>query len=437
MGYELDKLLKQYGVSSAFTPTYTGTAKPAAGEVGPSQYTADKALFDKYKASYQERMGNTPMYAGAQYQTQPAATSASVEDLYSSYLGRAGDTTGQKYWEDKFGFTDQKVRDEYAKKMGLAPTNLGESIDEYNARTNYGASDTGGQQPQVSLGQVKEFVNAAKPELAGRNFGSQALMDVTGSYYGGQLESPTYASYATPKETVTSPLTLSTTPVTTPGMTTMPAGTSIPASTGSSMLANAINTVSGTTAPTASSTTSTTTKPATMSTLGTTSSGVPSQSEVTSGAPTSGFSAANYTDVNGAAIPWYLQAANVNLPDAQKAAALQGITLTAPTLAELASRNNVAETPSFGFNAANYMSPTGEGIPWYSQTDNYNLPDAAMARTVAGVSSTAPTASIASTMPAQNTGGYGFNALSYSQPWYMQEANYNLPDAVKARAAAG
>jgi hypothetical protein len=279
-------------------------------------------------------MGGTPMYAGAQFQTKPAATSASVDDLYSSYLGRTGDTAGQKYWEDKIG------------------------------------SD-------VSENEIKEFVNAAKPELAGRNFGSQALMDATGSYYGGQLQAPTYANYITPKETVTSPLTLSTTPVVTPGMTTMPAGTSIPASTGSSMLANAINKVAGTTTPAAASATAT---PATMSTLGATSSGVPSQSEVTSGGPTSGFSAANYTDVNGAAIPWYLQTANVNLPDAKKAAAVQGITLTMPTLAELATKNEVD----------------------------------------------------ASSMPTS-----GFNAMSFSQPWYMQEANYNLPDAVKARKLAG
>lgn len=440
MGYELDKLLKQYGVSSAFTPTYTGTAKPAAGEVGPSQYTADKALFDKYKANYQERMGGTPMYAGAQFQTQPAATSASVDDLYSSYLGRTGDTTGQKYWEDKFGFTDQKVRDEYAKKMGLAQTNLGESIDEYNARTNYGASDTGSQQPKVSLDQIKEFVNAAKPELAGRNFGSQALMDATGSYYGGQLQSPTYANYATPKETVTSPLTLSTTPVTTPGMTYIPTTTGGTSTTGGTESASNIYRdgsgfdVSGA-AEALGGKLSTTTAPATMSTLGATSSGVPSQSEVTSGGPTSGFSAANYTDVSGAAIPWYLQSANVALPDAQKAAALQGITLTAPTLAELASRNKVTETPDLSFNAANYASPTGGSIPWYSQTNNYNLPDAAMARTIAGVTSSAATPSVASTVPAQNTGG--FSAMNFSQPWYMQSANYNLPDAVKARAVAG
>jgi len=38
-------------------------------------------------------------------------------------------------------------------------------------------------------------------------------------------------------------------------------------------------------------------------------------------------------------------------------------------------------------------------------------------------------------LPAANTGG--FNAMNYTQPWYMQEANYNLPDAAKARAVSG
>tara|TARA_R110000822_G_scaffold114834_2_gene246551 strand:- start:2442 stop:4127 length:1686 start_codon:yes stop_codon:yes gene_type:complete len=38
-------------------------------------------------------------------------------------------------------------------------------------------------------------------------------------------------------------------------------------------------------------------------------------------------------------------------------------------------------------------------------------------------------------LPAANTGG--FNAMNYNQPWYMQEANYNRPDAAKARAVSG
>jgi len=42
------------------------------------------------------------------------------------------------------------------------------------------------------------------------------------------------------------------------------------------------------------------------------------------------------------------------------------------------------------FNAADYTDPQGKAIPWYSQTANAALPDAAKARTVAGVTSAAP-----------------------------------------------
>jgi hypothetical protein len=88
-----------------------------------------------------------------------------------------------------------------------------------------------------------------------------------------------------------------------------------------------------------------------------------------------------------------------------------------------------------GFNAANYTSTTGEPIPWYSQAANVALPDAGKARAAAGVTSAAAIPSIASVAPAESSGG--FSAMNFSQPWYMQPANYNMPDAVKARAVAG
>ena len=42
------------------------------------------------------------------------------------------------------------------------------------------------------------------------------------------------------------------------------------------------------------------------------------------------------------------------------------------------------------FNAADYTSTSGTGIPWYSQTANVALPDAAKARAIAGVTSATP-----------------------------------------------
>jgi len=53
-----------------------------------------------------------------------------------------------------------------------------------------------------------------------------------------------------------------------------------------------------------------------------------------------------------------------------------------------------AQNTTGGFNATNYMSTTGEPIPWYSQAANYNLPDAQKARAIAGVTSTGPTPSM-------------------------------------------
>jgi len=63
-----------------------------------------------------------------------------------------------------------------------------------------------------------------------------------------------------------------------------------------------------------------------------------------------------------------------------------------------APQNN---TGGFGFNAGNYMSATGTPIPWYLQAANYNLPDAQKARVIAGVNSTGPTASMTGGMQDQ------------------------------------
>lgn len=93
MGYELNRLMGQFGVSSP-TLAYSGTAlpvKPAAMAADATEaqktafntaetnygtqkaaYDADRALFDKYKVDYQGRLQNTPMYSQSQFQTKPS-----------------------------------------------------------------------------------------------------------------------------------------------------------------------------------------------------------------------------------------------------------------------------------------------------------------------------------------------------------------------------
>lgn len=106
-----------------------------------------------------------------------------------------------------------------------------------------------------------------------------------------------------------------------------------------------------------------------------------------------------------------------------------------------------------GFHANAYKDTKGAGVPWYMQAHYFDNPDATQARTTAGVTATEPTyltqrrQDLANSYdqrqlgPENNRGyhdqGQGFNATNLTQPWYMQEANYNLPDAIKARAVAG
>ena len=195
MGFELNRIMKQYGVGTPGQVNYSGTAAPSvptapagtrpAGEDAGAKaaqatydkqlanfnaYKADPAAFnetmrkygldqksyDTYKTDYQNRLQNTPMYAQTQFQTTPQPVANTVTDLYKMYLGR----------------------DPEAGIVGTAAA---------STRPN--------------------FIQEAQRELSAKpTFGNQNLMNVTGSYYGNQLTSPTYGAMpasminATPQE---------------------------------------------------------------------------------------------------------------------------------------------------------------------------------------------------------------------------------------------
>jgi len=64
MGYELNKLMQQFGVTSPTLPTYFGSNEQ------------ERAAYDNYTREYRDRLATTPMYGEQQYQTSlsPAAT---------------------------------------------------------------------------------------------------------------------------------------------------------------------------------------------------------------------------------------------------------------------------------------------------------------------------------------------------------------------------
>ena len=97
MGYELDRLMKQYGVGTPSIAAYAGTAKPTDTtatnfQAQMDQYNIDKPAYDKYVQDYKSNMANTPMYSQAQFKNsyspefyaKYAATVAPDPSLYTN-----------------------------------------------------------------------------------------------------------------------------------------------------------------------------------------------------------------------------------------------------------------------------------------------------------------------------------------------------------------
>jgi hypothetical protein len=188
MGFELDRIMKQYGVSTPGAVNYSGAAAPIpstgldtayyaknnpdlaeAGLTTPEQlqkhytdfgkkegraafdaavnaeqtakYNADMASYNNYKTDYQNRVQNTPMYLQSQFQTTPQPVAKTVKDQYNMYLGRDPE-------------------------KGIDGTALA------------------GTRPQ--------FGKEALAEVIANKIGNQNIYNVLGSYWGNQLGAPMY-----------------------------------------------------------------------------------------------------------------------------------------------------------------------------------------------------------------------------------------------------
>jgi hypothetical protein len=115
MGFELDRLVKQYGLSTPTIQNYSGDVKPTA-PVAPTPYTGtdsgakktyqtaleqynkdlgtyntnlqnyntDQAAYNDYKQNYAARQGSTPMYVDKQFDTALTPTNDPGRQLYNS-----------------------------------------------------------------------------------------------------------------------------------------------------------------------------------------------------------------------------------------------------------------------------------------------------------------------------------------------------------------
>jgi hypothetical protein len=190
MGFELDKLMKQRGVSTPGMINYSGVAAPTiptaptgtrptgedeksiaaqkafdkqiadadAYKKDPSafnelsrKYLLDQKSYDTYKTDYQNRVQNTPMYLDAQYDTGNRPVSDAMKFVTT---GTPDVTTGRNKGVDKF----------YADTRG------------YVADNPYAST-------QTNQKVMKDF-----------GISNQDVYNATGSYYGNQLKAPTYGS---------------------------------------------------------------------------------------------------------------------------------------------------------------------------------------------------------------------------------------------------
>lgn len=195
MGYELNRLMKQYGVNTASAARYAGTQDPGTAPVAPAalgekpskkqqekydadlakyntdkaafdeqarKYGLDKASYDAYRTNYFDRLQNAPMYLQEQFQTSEpkVALPATVQDMYRTYLGREPEAAGLANWQNKFG-------------------------------------------AEISPAERAEAYRAAMPEMQARGMNTMGTnaYRATGSYYGDQLKGPTYLAPTVPAAT--------------------------------------------------------------------------------------------------------------------------------------------------------------------------------------------------------------------------------------------
>ena len=126
MGYNLNRLKNQYGVSTASKAQYAGQRNPGAEfsynesavnadkeaiteaaqratyDANKAKFEADKAAYDAYSAQYGQRLQGTPMYANKQYQTQKEAAPNTINEMYQKYLGRENENNPARNAETEF-----------------------------------------------------------------------------------------------------------------------------------------------------------------------------------------------------------------------------------------------------------------------------------------------------------------------------------------------
>lgn len=161
MGYELDKLMAQFGVSSPVLP-YSGNFTPES-----------KEQYDAYKQQYLQRIQDTPIYA--------APPSAAVTKHFTP------PAQSQLYYQQ--GAPQQQPQPLSARQAAVAPGGMG--LDTFNQTIK----DWYRANPNATTEQVK----AAQTQYGVTN---KDLYGATGNYWGNTLKPPQFSTAPAPQQTV-------------------------------------------------------------------------------------------------------------------------------------------------------------------------------------------------------------------------------------------
>jgi hypothetical protein len=251
MGYELNQLMKRYGLSTATMSPYSGMGAPTALAADATadqrnqfvtdsgNYMAQKAAYDQYKNDYQNRIASTsayqdsPLFKGEKkswdaplktpnYSLASPKTNADYDPMIKEAFG----TIGRSGFGDKISNIDQPTYDEFMFQLKTGAV----STDDFNKYFTKRANDYMNQNPNTDLTKyVKGY--QARPRDPSAEQDIRLKMGIGGDWYSDQMlalqklgQIPLVAPAAAPAGTMLSPSTASAvlasvTPAVTPTVT--------------------------------------------------------------------------------------------------------------------------------------------------------------------------------------------------------------------------
>ncbi len=230
MGFELDRLMRQYGVSTPSIASYSGTLYPGAyddvvgskeGQLTPQQYqeslrqyNLDRGVYDKYVQDYQRRVRETPMYLQEQF--QPGRSTAAPITTFSPAQTAAVRGTVKGVDMDEM---NRKIRDWFAANPNATPAEVRAAQNEWGVsdldiRNAMGlqrprsvayrsATGPGGIGLDAMSANIRKYFGdnpfvgdqAIAAEQARWGTSNEDLYRAMGSYWGNQMGSPTYSNF--------------------------------------------------------------------------------------------------------------------------------------------------------------------------------------------------------------------------------------------------